>query len=103
MSEECCEESKKLVHTLALKTLKKADEILTKGTLKKTIKLKDGNKESLEQIEEELNTKDLKDIIELGDRASLTLGVNARFREKITKKEEVKILTPFLDFGETNE
>lgn len=89
-----------LVNRVAKKALKKADEILTKGSLRKAIKVSNGVAvgECVEYVEEELNAKDLKDIVELADKASLTLNINPRFApqmQQLIGGSEVKIIAPF--------
>ena len=91
-----------LVNRVAKKALKRADEILTKGSLRKAIKVSNGIGvgESVEYIEEELNTKDLKEIVELADKASITLNINPRFAPQLQQLiggGEVKIIAPFKD------
>lgn len=91
-----------LVHRVTKKALKKADEILTKGSLRKAIKVSNGVAvgESVEFIDEELSAKDLKDIVELADKASITLNINPRFAPQLQQLiggGEIKIIAPFKD------
>ena len=80
--------------------LKKADEILTKGCLRKAIKVSNGVAvgESVEFVDEELSAKDLKEIVELADKASITLNINPRFAPQLQQLiggGEIKIIAPF--------
>ena len=91
---------RELVHRVAKKALKKADEILTKGCLRKAIKVSNGVAvgESVEFVDEELSAKDLKEIVELADKASITLNINPRFAPQLQQLiggGEIKIIAPF--------
>lgn len=93
---------RELVNRVTKKALKKADEILTKGSLRKAIKVSNGVAvgESVEFIDEELSAKDLKDIVELADKASITLNINPRFAPQLQQLiggGEIKIIAPFKD------
>ena len=67
---------KGIVFNLTEKALKKANDILDYGTVEDKINIGDG----VQKFEDRrLNTNDIKNIIELSDRASITLGVNERF------------------------
>lgn len=93
---------RELVNRVTKKALKKADEILNKGSLRKAIKVSNGVAvgESVEFIDEELSAKDLKDIVELADKASITLNINPRFAPQLQQLiggGEIKIIAPFKD------
>lgn len=64
-----------IIQNLTEKALKKADDILESGTVEEKINIGDG----MQKFEQRtLNTNDIKNIVELSDKASITLGVNPR-------------------------
>ena len=95
-------EKRELVNNVSILTLKRAESLLKKGTIRKHIKVSNGVAvgESLEKVEEELTPRDLRDIADLADKASMTLKVNPRFApqmQQVIGANEVKVIAPFGD------
>ena len=89
-----------LVENVTISALKQAHRVIKKGTIRKNIKVSNGVAvgESIEQIDDELTAKDLKDFVELADKASLTLKVNDRFAPQLQQNfnaSEIEIIAPF--------
>lgn len=56
-------------------------DMLTKGKVNKPIKVKNGDYETVEQIEHDLTASDLSTLANGLDKLSVTLGVNERFNQ----------------------
>lgn len=83
---------------IALQVGKKALEILEKGTKERMVKINKNGEDVFHPITEELSPKDLKDlkdVIESLDKASVTLGINPRFSNAPIISPENITIKPF--------
>ena len=71
-------------------------EILKTRKKKTLVKLNREGEDVLECVEEDLSLKDLRDAVELADKASITLGINPRFSSAVSvSAQKAKVIAPF--------
>lgn len=97
---DCAESKKELVLSIAIDAASIAKEILKSGKKKTLVKLNREGEDVVECVEEDLSLKDLRDAVELADKASITLGINPRFSSAVSvNAERAKVIAPFKNVG----
>ena len=87
---------KELVLSVAIDAASIAKEILKTRKKKTLVKLNREGEDVLEYVEEDLSLKDLRDAVELADKASITLGINPRFSSAVSvSAQKAKVIAPF--------